>query len=158
MKFQDNDIAGFSVFDNGVVLQVMESNLLDAVDGDNQVALYLYEQEINTLIDKVDRQGREAYESAVTAEFDFCINGAHIEQSTIIFAAELVKAGTYGVAQEDISNIFISLDLLMKVKNKINAEQKRQADVTAFNEAFKEITGCKLGVAKDSNMLVMEPA
>ena len=53
MKFSDKDICGFSAFDNGVVLKVNQSSLLDSVDGDDKVAIYLYLNEVNGLMDAV---------------------------------------------------------------------------------------------------------
>lgn len=156
MKFQDPDVCGFQAFDNGVVLKINQENVLDAVDGADKVAVYLYLDEINTMIQAVDEDSPDEPAPELPVAFDsFSVNAADRQQSLLIMNASAVR--DCPVAKRNRAFVFVGLDSLHEIKDRLDGELERQDQIKAFDEAFTAMTGCKLVMKPDSMQRVMVP-
>ncbi|WP_338853765.1 hypothetical protein WE348_21185 (plasmid) [Alteromonas macleodii] len=155
MKFIDKDICGSSAFDNGVVLKVNQSSLLDAVDADDKVAIYLYLDEVNELMDAVYGDSPDEPAPELPEAFhQLSTNAAELTQSMVVMYGSAVR--DCPVAKRNRAYVFIGLDTLHKIKKKLDGEIERREQVKAFDAAFTAMTGCRLGVASDSNKRVLQ--
>lgn len=154
MKFQDNDICGFAAYDNGVVLKVKQQNLLDAADADDKVAVYLYLDEVNVLMDAVYGDSPDEPAPELPEAFDcFTTNSAELNQSMLVLNGSVVR--DCPIAKRNRAFVFLSLETLHSIKKKLDGEIERRGQVKAFDEAFAAMTGYKMAVASDSNRRIL---
>lgn len=156
MKFKDRDICSFQAFANGVVLKVNQDSVLDAVDGKDKVAVYLYLDEINALLRAIDEDSPDESAPALPTAFDsYSINSADRQQSLVVMNANAVR--NCPIAKRNRAFVFLGMDNLATIKRRLDSELERQEQIKAFDEAFIAATGCKLVLAADSNKRVMQP-
>lgn len=157
MKFQDNDICGFAAYDNGVVLKLKQQKLLDESDADDKVAVYLYLNEVNILMDAVYGDSPDEPAPELPEAFDcFTTNSAELTQSMLILNGSAVR--DCPIAKRNRAFVFLGLEKLHKIKKRLDDEIKRRDQVKAFDEAFTAMTGCKMTVAADSNRVTLVQA
>lgn len=167
-KFQDKDVVGFNAFDNGVVLKINQSSVLDAIDDYGVVALYLYLAEINFLVNEVytnspDESAPEnlstSYAEFVSRQEEdssklFCTNSAVLDQALILMDGKSVSECP--IAKRNRAYVFISLETLHKAQNSLTKEIDRREQNKTFEKAFAAATGYRITVAKDSNKRVLQ--
>ena len=146
MKFKDKDITGHKVFSNGVVLKLNQDNVLDSADDEDNVAIYLYINEVNALI------GSSSATSAVQAVHElpvafvgFVSNSADLQESTVVLNAAAVR--DCPTAKRNRAFVFIALSDLKKIKTKLDTELKRNEQIRAFDKTFDKNFAAVMGAA-----------
>lgn len=135
MKFNDKDIRGFEPFDDGVLLKVDQQKVLDAVDAENKVAIYLYRDEVKALMDSVYRDSPDEPAPEIPAAFhEFVTNSGDLNQALVVLNADAVR--DCPLAKRNQSFVFISLDVLHRIKTKLDATIEHRKQTDAFDLAF----------------------
>lgn len=137
MRFKDRDVCSFQAFANGVVLKINQENVLDAVDGKGKVAVYLYLNEINALLKAIDEDSPDESAPELPVAFDsYSINSADRQQSLVVMNASAVR--NCPIAKRNRAFVFLGLDVLSKIKRRLDGELERQDQIKAV-EALKAI-------------------
>ncbi len=139
MQFTDKDICGFTAYDNGVVLKANLPSLPDSADDDDKVAIHLYLNEVNELMDAVNRASPdESAPELPLALNQISTNSPALNMSTVVMNGTAVRNNP--TTKRNRAYVFISSETLREIKSKLNEETERRNQIRVFDDAFKAMT------------------